>query len=271
MRILITGGAGFIGGHLAEALLDGGHQVLVARRPVDRLDRQHRCTSRGARASTTPSTRSSTTRVVAELVDRADVDLPPGRGGRRQADRAGAGAHHRDQRARHRGGPAARGQEAEAGVHRLDLRGLRQEHRGAVPRGRRPRDGRDQPASLGVCLQQGARRVPGAGLLEAEAGCRSSSSASSTPSARGRRRATAWCCRRSCARRSPASRSPCSATARSRAASPTSATWSARSLKLMVEPKAIGQVINVGNPQEVTIRELAERIKRATGSARRRS
>jgi len=38
-------------------------------------------------------------------------------------------------------------------------------------------------------------------------------------------------------------------------------------VKLMNEPKAIGQVINVGNPQEVTIRELAERIKRATGSS----
>jgi UDP-glucose 4-epimerase len=38
-------------------------------------------------------------------------------------------------------------------------------------------------------------------------------------------------------------------------------------VKLMVEPKAIGQVFNIGNPQEVTIRDLAERVKRMTGSA----
>jgi UDP-glucose 4-epimerase len=38
-------------------------------------------------------------------------------------------------------------------------------------------------------------------------------------------------------------------------------------MKLMVEPKAIGQVFNIGNPQEVTIRDLAERVKRKTGSA----
>jgi UDP-glucose 4-epimerase len=34
----------------------------------------------------------------------------------------------------------------------------------------------------------------------------------------------------------------------------------------MVHPGAIGQVYNVGNPEEVSIRELAERIKVATGS-----
>jgi UDP-glucose 4-epimerase len=38
-------------------------------------------------------------------------------------------------------------------------------------------------------------------------------------------------------------------------------------LKLMVEPRAVGQVLNIGNPQEVTIRELAERIKHMTGSS----
>jgi UDP-glucose 4-epimerase len=37
-------------------------------------------------------------------------------------------------------------------------------------------------------------------------------------------------------------------------------------LKLMVLPSAIGQVFNVGNTEEVTIRGLAEKIKAATGS-----
>ena len=37
-------------------------------------------------------------------------------------------------------------------------------------------------------------------------------------------------------------------------------------LKLVAEPKAIGQVINIGNPQEVSIRVLAERVRDLTGS-----
>jgi UDP-glucose 4-epimerase len=38
-------------------------------------------------------------------------------------------------------------------------------------------------------------------------------------------------------------------------------------LTLMVEPKAVGQVFNIGNVEEVSIRGLAERVKAATGSA----
>jgi UDP-glucose 4-epimerase len=37
-------------------------------------------------------------------------------------------------------------------------------------------------------------------------------------------------------------------------------------LKLVVEPKAIGQVINIGNTQEVTIYALAERVRDLSGS-----
>jgi UDP-glucose 4-epimerase len=37
-------------------------------------------------------------------------------------------------------------------------------------------------------------------------------------------------------------------------------------LKLVVEPKAIGQVINIGNIQEVTILRLAERVRELSGS-----
>jgi UDP-glucose 4-epimerase len=37
-------------------------------------------------------------------------------------------------------------------------------------------------------------------------------------------------------------------------------------LKLMVEPKAIGQVINIGNVEEVTIQKLAERVRQLSGS-----
>ena len=38
-------------------------------------------------------------------------------------------------------------------------------------------------------------------------------------------------------------------------------------LQLMVEPRAIGEVFNVGNVEEVAIRQLAERVKAITGSA----
>ena len=38
MRIAITGGTGFVGGHLARALADEGHEVVVIARGADRRD-----------------------------------------------------------------------------------------------------------------------------------------------------------------------------------------------------------------------------------------
>jgi UDP-glucose 4-epimerase len=38
-------------------------------------------------------------------------------------------------------------------------------------------------------------------------------------------------------------------------------------LKLVIEPKAVGQVFNIGNKEEVTILRLAEIVKSLTGSA----
>jgi UDP-glucose 4-epimerase len=38
-------------------------------------------------------------------------------------------------------------------------------------------------------------------------------------------------------------------------------------LKLVAEPQAIGQVINLGNTEEVTIAALAERVRKCAGSS----
>ena len=73
MRILITGGAGFVGSHLAEALLGAGHRRVRHRRSVDRLDRQHRLTSRRGRASHYKIDTVFNESLTAELVDAADV------------------------------------------------------------------------------------------------------------------------------------------------------------------------------------------------------
>ena len=107
MKALLTGGAGFVGSHLADALLDQGHDVHGHRRPVDRVDGQHRAPQGPARL-----------RVRDRLGHERAADgrarrsrrrrLPPGGRRRRQAHRRGAGAHDRDERARHRDRAQAR-------------------------------------------------------------------------------------------------------------------------------------------------------------------
>jgi UDP-glucose 4-epimerase len=72
MRILITGGAGFIGSHLAEALLEADHQVMVlddlSTGAIDNIAHL-----KGRRGFEYQIDTVFNEQVVAELVDRADV------------------------------------------------------------------------------------------------------------------------------------------------------------------------------------------------------
>jgi UDP-glucose 4-epimerase len=72
MRILITGGAGFIGSHLSEALLDAGHQVLaIDDLSTGAIDNIAHLKGRAGYEYTIDTVFNE--RIVAELVDRADV------------------------------------------------------------------------------------------------------------------------------------------------------------------------------------------------------
>jgi UDP-glucose 4-epimerase len=72
MRALLTGGAGFVGSHLAETLLDGGHQVMVlddlSTGSMDNIT--HLKTNRGFEYVIDSVMNESLT---AELIDQADV------------------------------------------------------------------------------------------------------------------------------------------------------------------------------------------------------
>ena len=112
VRALITGGAGFIGSHLAEALLNARARSRHHRQPVDGLDTQRRPPE--VEPALQVHHRHAHQRAAPRRADRSQRrHLSFRRSGRRQADRRRAGAHDRDQRARHRSRAEAREQEEE--------------------------------------------------------------------------------------------------------------------------------------------------------------
>ena len=171
MKALITGGCGFIGSHLAEALLERGDAVTV----VDNLSTgrfqniEHLVGRPGFHFAIETITNET---VMDRLISECDMiyHLAAAVGVELIVPRPGA--RHRDQHQRLRGDPAhwgALSQEGDAGLH---LRGLWQERSVPFPRGCRSRDGPHHPQPLELCLLQGHGRVPGAGLRASSWLCR---------------------------------------------------------------------------------------------------
>ena len=149
MRVLITGGAGFIGSFLSEALLHAGHEVFV----LDNLSTGSIGNIEHLKPrSTFHYTIESVTNepVLAEYVDRCDVIFHPAAAvGVRLIVEAPVqtietNVHGTEVVLKH----AAK--KKELGTDRVDFRGLRQGHRPALSRRCGPGARPDSAAPLGV-------------------------------------------------------------------------------------------------------------------------
>src|SRR4051812_50171525 len=104
MRCLITGGAGFIGSHLCDELLAGGHQVHVLDDlSTGSIDNVRHLKSRPGFEYTIDS--ADNERLVAELVDEADVVYHLAAAGGVPPIGGSPGCPVRTQRPSPRGGP----------------------------------------------------------------------------------------------------------------------------------------------------------------------
>ena len=138
MKALITGGAGFIGSHLAERLLADGHEVLV----LDNLSTgsiDNIAHLKGTPGFSYAIDSVTNEPLLAEMIDRSDVvfHLAAAVGVKLIVEQPvhtiETNVHGTEVVLKHAN------KKKKLVVHRLDVRGLRQEHRRAVPRGRRPR------------------------------------------------------------------------------------------------------------------------------------
>ena len=263
MRVLLTGGAGFIGSHLAEVLLDQGHAVSV----IDDLSTgamdniAHLKGRPGFDYVIDTITNESLT---AELIDQADVvfHLAAAVGVKliveapvRTIETNVHGTEIVLKHASKKGKLVIVFSTSEVYGKSTDVpfredadlvMGPTHKHRWAYACSKAI----DEFLALAYYRERGAaghRRAP---LQHRRA-------AADRPLRHGDSRP-------SCARRWRASPSRSTATARRRGRSPTSATWCRRSSRLMDAPGAIGQVFNIGNTEEISILALAERIRTMT-------
>jgi UDP-glucose 4-epimerase len=255
VKALITGGAGFIGSHLAEHLLDGGHEAMVLDNlSTGSIDNIQHLKGRPGFGYAIDSVTNEP--LLAELIDGCDVVFHLA---------AAVGVKLIVEQPVHT---------IETNVHgtevvlkhankkkRLVFIASTSEVYGKstdVPfrEGRRPGAGRHGAAPLGLRVQQGHRRIPGARLLEGEA-----------PSGRGRAPLQH--------RGSPANRAIRHGAAHLRAPGPGRAghygLWRRDAVRsftyvadvvdaliaLAGETRAVGEVFNIGNTEEVSIQALA--------------
>jgi UDP-glucose 4-epimerase len=265
MRTLITGGAGFIGSHLSDALLAAGHHVLI----LDNLSTgsfENIAHLKGHDRFEYFIDSVENERLLAELVDRSDVvfHLAAAVGVKLIVEQPVATIETNVRG--YGGGTEARQQEEEAGRHRVDVGGVREEQRRPVPRGVRTRAWPDDETPLGLCVQQGDRRVSRARLLEgAQAPDHHRAVLQhrrATPDGTIRHGDPQLRPSSSCGRTDHRVRRWHAVAIFTHVADVVGAL-----IKLVDEPAAIGQVINIGNTQEITIRALAERVRSITGSS----
>ena len=226
MRVLITGGAGFIGSHLADAYLERGDEVFV----LDDLSTGSIDNIRHLRANprfhyTIESVHHAPT--VAELVDQCDVvfHLAAAVGVRLIVESPVRTIETNVHGTEVVLAQANKKKKKVLIASTSEVYGLSEP--GPVPRGRQPGAGPDVQGALELCLLEGDRRVPGAGVLagaQAADGDRAAvqhgRAAADRPVRHGRPDVRQ-------AGTDRAARSRSMATATSRAVSPTSATSSA--------------------------------------------